>query len=88
MNALLYGGLLLTGLAIAGSLWSKWRAGQTALNDQAVQKEEAKIDALKESIKKTQEDLDASAKNYSSVYDAYKRKYTSSSDLPSDSKPK
>ena len=70
-----YIGLFLTALAFIGTMYSKWRRGQQALSDVAYQKEQAKIEALKASLDKTQKEADNAGKDYNTVYDAYKRKY-------------
>ncbi len=57
------------------TIYSKWQLGRNAANDVAVKAEQAKIETLKASIDKTQAELENAGKDYSSIYDAYTRKY-------------
>jgi heme/copper-type cytochrome/quinol oxidase subunit 1 len=70
--------IILTVLAFCASIYTNWRKGKAALEDAAIQKAEAHTNALKESIDKTQKEVEDAAKNYNNVYDMYQRKYNKS----------
>ena len=77
--------ILLTAAGLFATLYSRWQVKRNLANDEALKREQAKIDTLKVSIEATEKELRNAGKDYFSVYDSYNRKYNNS---PRDNEPK